>query len=205
MSEITARPRSLRDKLAFCIRVLTGPPLMVAVLLLLLFRYRTDVFANGGQLAAAILFLGVLPAAAYPLSWLPGLREKGREFQRNLAFLTSFCGYGLGWLYGRFFTDQPLLILIFTVYLVSVLLLLAMNKGLRLRASGHACAVAGPLLIASFLFQWPAQLVCVLLFAASFWGSVAFRRHTVSEFLLGAAACLVAMVLSWLCCGCPAF
>lgn len=58
----------------------------------------------------------------------------------------------------------------------------------KLRASGHACGVSGPLTVLIYLhgLRWLAPGLAVL--AAMFWSSIPLGRHTLRQLLLGAAA-----------------
>ena len=58
----------------------------------------------------------------------------------------------------------------------------------KLRASGHACGVSGPLTVLIYLhgLRWLAPGLAVL--AAMFWSSITLGRHTLRQLLLGAAA-----------------
>ena len=73
-------------KAAKLLRILSVPPVMAAVFLLLLYRFRPDVVASPLQLWAALGCLCGVPLLAYPLSWL---LHMGRERQRTLAMLLS--------------------------------------------------------------------------------------------------------------------
>lgn len=180
------------------IRVITVPPVMAAWLILALWRSGGVIVRTPSEAAISILFLSLLPLLAYPIAALvPSLRARGREGQRNLAFGLSLAGYLGGWLYGRFFDDGQTLLFIFGVYVLSVVILLVFNKLLGLRASGHACSVAGPILVICFVLRGWWVPVCLGVFAASFWGSVRSGRHTVGEYLLGTLSVMLAIGLSW--------
>lgn len=180
------------------IRVITVPPVMAAWLILALWM-RSFIVRTESEAIVSIVFLSLLPLAAYPISAaVPVLRKKGREGQRNLAFAFSFAGYIGGWIYARFFSGERTLVFIFAVYVFSVILLLVFNKLLRLRASGHACSVSGPILVICFVLRGWWIPVCAAVFALSFWGSVRSGRHTVGEYLLGTLSVVLAIAAAWL-------
>ncbi len=189
----------VKKKLALAIRVISVPPVMAALLVVALWFGEDGVFASIEEALATVFFLSLLPLLAYPISaMVPALRQKEREGQRNLAFALSVAGYVGAWLYGALGHRGAVLLFIYGTYLFSVAILLIFNKLLHLRASGHACSVAGPiLLVIYFLGGWwvPALMA---LYAAIFWASVAAKRHTVGEFLLGTVSVVCAMLLSWL-------
>ena len=196
-----AMHHALRRGAALVIRVVSIPPIMVTGLLLLLALCREDVFSSVTELLIAIGCLAIVPVLAYPISALvPALREKKREGQRNLAFVLSLAGYLAGWLYGELHRSSQFLRIIFTTYLLSVLVLLLFNKVLHVRASGHGCSVTGPLVFLAYFFGVWGLLAGALLFGAIFWASVAAKRHTPQEFLLGAVICLLSGGLAWLLC-----
>ena len=150
----------MKQKLAHAVRILSIPPVMVSLLVLVLAAFAPDVFASGLEIFAMLLFLAIIPLLAYPLSWaIPRIRRKGREGQRNLAFALTAAGYVLGWLYGVLVSRNREQILVYTIYLVSLLLLLLWNKVFRLRASGHGCSVTGPVLLAGWYLGLPGIVV----------------------------------------------
>ena len=183
------------------IRILSIPPVMATGLVILL-AFKDHNFRDPAEVAMTILFLAVFPVLAYPLSAaIPGVRAKGREGQRNLAFLMTAIGYLLGMFYGIFISKNPSLIMLYGIYLLSVILLLIANKLLRLRASGHGCSVTGPLFFLGY-FLGPAGLVAGLtLFGFILWASVVAKRHTVREFISGACICLLSIGIVFLAAG----
>ena len=194
------KPQPL-NQLASILRVITVPPVLVSALLLLLFALETDVFATWVELLLSLVFLVLIPLAAYPLSQIiPSVKEKGREGQRQLALLLSLAGYAGGVAYGILGGVSNTLLLIFLTYFVSVAALVLFNKALKLRASGHACSSTGPLIFFVYCTGLYGVVPCVVIAAAVAWSSLHLERHTKSELLLGAAiACvsfLVALPLS---------
>ena len=180
-------------KAAKLLRILSVPPVMAAIFLVLLYRFRPDVVASRAQLLAALVGLSVIPLLAYPLSWL--LRMK-REGQRTLAMLLSAASYCAVWAYSLLTPCGREYRFICGTYVFSVALLLVFNKLLHLRSSGHACSVTGPIvLLCCFLGAGLAPL-CALLYAAVFWASLRSGRHTAAEYLWGSACCLCAGLLS---------
>lgn len=184
---------------ALLIRILSVPPVLAVILMLSLWVGRRDYFRSGAELAAALLCLAGLPLAAYPLSvWLPAARSRGREGQRDLAFLLSALGYGCCWAYGLLAASRPALLFIFATYVFSVLYLLLFNKLLKLRASGHACGITGPMLVLCTLFGGWCYPLCLAGYGTIFWASIKVGRHTVKEFLLGTLCCILAAGSAWL-------
>ncbi len=168
------------------IRVATVPPVMVGTLIVLLSVFRNDVFLNLGESLMTMLFLALIPALAYPLSMLiPSVRRKGREGQRNLAFLLSVVGYVGGVIYGLAAKVSLPLMIVFGTYLLSVIVLTVMNKLIKVHASGHACSIAGPIGLACYFLPPVCVISALILYGLIFWASVHMGRHTVKEFIWG--------------------
>ena len=181
-------------KLAALTRAVTLPPVMALALLLLLRALCPDTFSGPGQLLLSIFFLAVSPTLAYPL-WaaIPALRRGGRPLQRKLAFGTTFAGYTGAVIYGLLCRVPAGLMFVYLGYAFSYLALLVLNL-CRLKASGHACGVTGPLLL--FLHATAGRglwfvLPCAALFLLVAWSSRKLRRHTFAELAWGASTALM--------------
>lgn len=186
----------IKLKIAKAARILTIPPLLVCSLLLFLFFTRSDVFSGIPQLFFSLLFLMGIPILAYPLSlFLPHYKKNGRDGQRNLAFIMNIAGYSLAVPYGIITHCSKPLMLIFWTYWLSVVFLLIFNKLIKLRASGHACSVAGPLILAGYFTGWISIFPCAMLFALVVWSSLVLKRHTPMELLTGGLTALVSFAL----------
>ena len=199
--------KTLPDCLAQAVRVLSVPPVMVAALTLILYQRRTDMFRSPADAIVMFVCLAVFPMLAYPLARLiPALRCRGREAERRLAMLLSAVGYAAACVYGFAAACGRDLMLVFMTYFLSVVGLLICNRLLRFRASGHSCAVTGPILLACrFLFEpdrlalsLAVFLAALLLWAVILWASLHLQRHTVGQLLGGAAVCTAAMAVSLL-------
>lgn len=191
----------LLARLAKLIRVISVPPVMVTGIVVALARATDVVFRTPAEALLTILFLAAVPLFAYPFSHLlPKVRARGRAGQRDLAMVLSALGYAGGWLYGYLSHVTPALLAVFTAYLFSVLLLMIFNKLLFIRASGHACSVTGPLLLAAWFIGGWIVPAAALLYALIFWASVYAGRHTRGEFLTGTALCAAATAAAfWIC------
>ncbi len=190
----------IKKALAFAIRVGSVPPVMATALVIVLAVCRRDFFASRAEIWATLGFLAFLPLCAYPCAWLiPRVRAKGREGERNLAFLFSGLGYVTGWFYGVCISRNTDLILIYLIYLFSVIGLLICNQVFHRRASGHGCSVTGPLVLIINFLGIKGLVPGVLAYLAILWASVYSKRHTLGQFLGGTSICLTAWVLAWLC------
>lgn len=196
LSNTTDNRQGVSYTLAKMIRVLTVPPVMVGTLIMLLTYFRPDVITSLGESLMTLLFLAILPVLAYPISAaVPSLRVKGREGQRNLAFVFSAIGYTGGVVYASVAGVNASLAVIFWTYFISVIFLTLLNKVIHVKASGHGCSIAGPIgLVCYFLpsFFIPISLA---LYGVIFWASVRMGRHTVKEFILGSVTSPVALAL----------
>lgn len=186
----------LAHHIAKIIRVISVPPVMVVALIALLSVFRPDVIPHFSQSLSAVIFLAVIPALAYPLSMIiPSVHEKGRNGQRNLAIYLSVVGYVGGCIYALLSSTGKHLTMIFITYLLSVVILLILNKGFRIKASGHACSLTGPIaLMCYYLGAWWIA-VGVILYALILWASLKTKRHTIREFLWGSFSCMSAWSL----------
>ena len=182
----------MKQKVAMLIRVISVPPLMVAYRLALLYFFRDGVFANTGEFIASLVFLTIIPALAYPAAAVvPSLRKGGRPMQRKTAFVFSVAGYTGGFLYALFTRCSKPVLTIFAAYLISLLTLVLFNKVIKIRASGHACSVTSPMFFATYYFGFGALLPCTIMYGIIFWASLATKRHTVREFILGTVVCVI--------------
>ena len=189
-----SRPCPLTRRLAALTRAATLPPVMALGLLLLLWALCRETFSGPGQLLLSILFLAVSPTLAYPV-WavIPPLRKGGRPLQRKLAFVTTFAGYFGAVIYGLASRASADLMFVCLGYAFSYLALLALNL-CRVKASGHACGVVGPLIL--FLRATAGRgvwfvLPCVVLFLLVIWSSLKLKRHTPGELAWGASTALM--------------
>ena len=193
------RRLSILDHIAHIVRIISVPPLMVSTILTILLLYRPELFPKPSAFWLTQLFLALLPLLAYPLSYaLPYLRQRGRNGQRSLAMYLSLLGYFSAVLYGCLANCTESLRIIHLTYLLSVLILLVLNKLIHIRASGHACSISGPILLLS-LYVGPVGVVSgILLWALIFWASIRIGRHTKKEYLLGSCVPILAYALSLL-------
>lgn len=180
------------------IRGATVPPVMVAVLFLLLYFLRDDVVENPLDLVLSLFFLAIVPVLAYPLQAIvPAFRPGGQKMKRKLAFILSIMGYIAAFICSILRGAVPNLAYIDAVYLCSVLVLTLLNVCTPWHASGHACSIVGPIALLACFFGWQAILAGALIVALSFWSSVYLKRHTVREYLLGAISPLVSAALMY--------
>jgi len=183
-------------KLAKILRVVSVPPVMATLLLSILYGVRPDMFGSLEVYLLSLLFLAVLPILAYPLQPLvPGFRGKKREGQRNLAILMSVIGYVSSLVYAFCAQVGDSLWLIYLTYFFSGFGLLIFNKVLKVRASGHACAIVGPV-VALIYILGAVALFGLLVLGVVYWASLKTKSHTPSELFWGSAVTVLALGLS---------
>ncbi len=193
MPSATPTKKTVPQAIAHAVRIITVPPVMVAVLIVLLFTLREGVvFATTAEMLVSLTCLSILPVLAYPLAAvIPAIKRKGRDGQRSLAMYISGASYLAVFVYGFVAGVGDNLKLVYTGYFMSVVILLVANKIFRVRASGHACSVSGPLVYtAYFLGEW-GIIAGVALWGIILWASLYMKRHTLLEFILGTLTCLV--------------
>lgn len=191
----------MKQIIAKMIRIVTIPPIMALTVLSLLFFAKETVYRSATDFMVAFVSLVLLPTLAYPLAaTLPKYKEKGREGQRNMAFTMSVPGYALLAVYTIFAAISNAYRLISLTYVCSFLLLLFCNKVLKRRASGHACGITGPILIAAYFLGKPAMFGGLLMYLLIFRSSLITKRHTPKELVLGTICCMAGFFLSLLIC-----
>ncbi|WP_350343148.1 hypothetical protein PRVXT_002429 [Proteinivorax tanatarense] len=183
-------------KVAKIIRLITVVPIMALFTLVTLYRVNPDIFLGTYQYALSIIFLTALPLSAYLLQKiLPRFRHKGREGQRNLAIVMGVLGYlfGIIWAVSAHTTEE--LLLVYLIYFFSGIGILLFNKALKIRASGHACGVAGPILILTYFIGTKA-LLSLLVLLSVFWASIKTKRHTLSQLVWGSVIPIFALIIA---------
>ena len=178
----------MKQTAARVIRVCTVPPVMAALLLLVL---RLPA-AHGWM---ALVFLTVLPCMAYPVcAVIPKLRRGGRKTQRSMAVIFSVAGYaaGLAWSLWRGGSIERMM---YFTYLFTGAVIAVCDRCFAFRASGHAGGTAGPIvMMAAAVSPWYAALT--LLLAAVWWSSLELGRHTALQLAAGSVIPAVGLALA---------
>lgn len=181
-----------KNLIAKIIRGIAIPPTFVVTLMVLMYLLHPTMFRHIGDLFAVLTALAAVPALAYPLARvIPKYKEKGRQGSRSLAFVTSAFGYIGGTVYAFASGATADLKFIFCGYLLALVALLIFNKLFKLRASGHACGIFGPLLYAVYFLGALWIIPCIIIAAAVVWASVYRKSHTPKELALGALCACV--------------
>ena len=178
------------------VRVLTLPPIVTGLTLVLM--YAPAGLLTLRELLLCEVFLLLVPLAAYPLREIFHIGRNRREGQRSTALVLSAAGYACGFIWSLLVPCSWLVHILFLSYVVSVAALLALNAGLGLRASGHACSTTAPV----FLLTWKLHplfiIPSLLLIAAVYRSSLKLSRHTLPQLLIGSSISLLACGLSLL-------
>ena len=176
------------------VRVLTLPPIVTGLTLVLM--YALAGLLTLRELLLCEVFLLLVPLAAYPLREIFHIGRNRREGQRSTALVLSAAGYACGFIWSLLVPCSWLVHILFLSYVVSVAALLALNAGLGLRASGHACSTTAPV----FLLTWKLHplfiIPSLLLIAAVYRSSLKLSRHTLPQLLIGSSISLLACGLS---------
>lgn len=176
------------------VRILTLPPIVTGLTLVLM--YAPAGLLTLRELLLCEVFLLLVPLAAYPLREIFHIGRNRREGQRSTALVLSAAGYACGFIWSLLVPCSWLVHILFLSYVVSVAALLALNAGLGLRASGHACSTTAPV----FLLTWKLHplfiIPSLLLIAAVYRSSLKLSRHTLPQLLIGSSISLLACGLS---------
>lgn len=184
--------------LAQVIRIFSAPSLTAILFMVILKTYAPEAFPSWMEIKISLFFLSVMPISSYVIwAFVPSLRKQGRKSQRKLAFIFSGAGYIGAFTYGVFISGNHDLAMVTTIYLISVVFLIFCNKVLHIKASGHSCGVAGPMIGCVYYFGVVGLLVGGSIYLIVLWASVETDRHTVEEFLGGTFINGLASVLTW--------
>jgi hypothetical protein len=183
----------MMDKGSKIIRILTVAPIMALMMLIILFINHSELFGGIIHFVLSILFLTILPLLAYPLQpFIKKYKNEGREGQRTLAMLFAVIGY-IGGCLCAFLLHAPKSVwVLYLTYLLSGILITLFNKLFHLKASGHACGVAGPFAILVYFGQICGYIGIPVL-AAVYWASLHMRRHTLWQLMGGTVIPIVAL------------
>ena len=185
-----------KNKLAKFIRGFAIPPTFVVILTVSLYFLNSAAFRHIGDMLVTVASLALIPALAYPLAHvIPSIKAKGRAGSRSLAFVTSAVGYICGTVYAFATNATGDLKFIFCGYLIALVALTVFNKIFKLKASGHACGILGPLLYAVYFFGLAWLIPCIAVGAAVVWASVYRKSHTPKELVLGGLCAILGFCL----------
>ncbi|MEZ0537504.1 hypothetical protein ACAG39_09705 [Caldicellulosiruptoraceae bacterium PP1] len=135
----------------------------------------------------SLLFFSLIPYVTYILTrFTKKYKQKGREFERKLAFIFSFLGYFLGIL-SLLFLSKPTksMITLYLSYFISAIILTITNKVFHFKASGHSCGITGPIIALNFYSG--IKTVWMLIFIPIvIWSRIEIKRHDLKQSIVGA-------------------
>ena len=178
------------------IRKITVPPTFAATLLIIVYITHTNYFGSIWHLIGALFFLAALPTLAYPLQkFIPRYKDRGREGQRSLAMIFSFLGYLLGTL-TAFIGSAPVeLKIIYVEYLLCGVGMILLNKVFKLKASGHACGIVGPVIMLVYFGLYIPAILGLALVLPVYISSVRTKQHTLPQLIGGSAIPAVVLII----------
>lgn len=180
----------------YFIRKVTIPPVFAAAFLVTLYCTDAAYLGNLYQLICGVIFLGILPALGYPLQkYIPPFNEKGREGQRILVMIFSMIGYLLGTLVSFLGQSSQELHITYLLYLSCGIIMFLFNKGLHLKASGHACGITAPILLFLQFQMFLPAMIGLLLAVPVMTASVKTKRHTPLQLIGGCLIAIVCMIV----------
>ncbi|HHY18739.1 MAG TPA: hypothetical protein GX522_02475 [Firmicutes bacterium] len=183
-------------KFAKIVRIITIAPIMALVALSILYVVSPDIFQNFTNYILSVLFLTVMPVLAYPLQPLiPKYRNQGREGQRNLAIVMAVLGY-LCSIVSAFCFHMPKKVWqIYLTYFISGTGILSFTNVLKVRASGHACGVVGPISLMVYFIGTKALLGIPVLILV-YWACLKLKRHTVYQLFWGSMIPICSLIIT---------
>lgn len=147
-----------------------------------------DGLANPGQ-----IWYNIFLSARTLQKFIPHFRDKGRDGQRSLAMIFSAVGYLLGTL-TAFLTGAPIeLKILYLEYLLCGVAMLVLNKVFKLKASGHACGIVGPVLMMLYFRMFIPAVAGMFLILPVYVSSLKTKRHTGPQLLGGSLIPLAAL------------
>lgn len=188
-------------KICYIARIITVSPVMATALLSVLHFTAPQILGGPVNYIIGVVCLAILPVLAYPIQpIIPKFKDRGREGQRMLAIIMSVFGYILAVALAFILNMPDGAKTLYLTYLLSGALIFVFSKIIKVKASGHACGVAGPIAFSAYIYG-PFAYAPVLIFglpllALVYAASLGMKRHKISELLLGTAIPIVSMLLA---------
>lgn len=168
---------------------------MAGILLTILYFNYESFFLSLRNYLFAIFFLTVLPLLSYPTCGIISpLKKKGRKAQRNTAIIFAVIGYVAGTLYCFLLPHTYTEAVLYLTYLFSGILIAVLTV-IRVKGSGHACGVAGPIALLSY-FMGPVYMLGCVILGLVFTSSIKLKRHTVVQLVVGSVVPVAAFLIS---------
>lgn len=184
------------NRVSKIIRRFTVPPVFAAALLIIVYIAYPNYFGNVWHLIGGLFFLTILPTLAYPMQkYIPHFKDRGREGQRSLAMIFSFAGYLLGTGIAFAFSAPVDLKTIYLEYLLCGIGMLLLNKVFKIKASGHACGIVGPVIMLLYFRLYIPAIIGAALIVPVYISSIKTKQHTAPQLIGGSAIPIVVLFL----------
>lgn len=182
------------NKLAKAVRIATLPQIIAFITLIILWYSRPYYFAGSWEFFVGAGSLTALPVVSYAIQPLfPKL--SGRKLQRVFAVAASVLGYLVCNVVAWVTNASDGLKTFYLTYLLSVTAIALFGLFFRVKCSGHACGLFGPIaFLCVYVSMW--YVWGFLLLAPMFWASLKMKRHKLSELILGCAVTGAALIIS---------
>lgn len=184
------------NKVSSFVRIITIPPVFAVLLLVITFVMNKAYIGSLWNVVIGVLTLTVLPSLAYPLQrYIKPFKDKGRDGQRTLAMIFSFIGYLAGTVLSYIMSAPTELKIIYYEYLFCGVAILILNKVFKIKASGHACGIVGPVLVALYFKMYISALIGACLVIPVYISSIKTKRHTSKQLIVGSIIPAVVLIL----------
>ena len=179
----------MKGKAEKIMRILTLPPLVAILTAGLLWA---GAGMSRAEFVAAVLLLGLVPLLAYPLWELFPNGEDRRSGQRTYALYCSTVGYAVGFAWSIAAPHSLEVRVLFSSYIISVVILTLCSKLLRFKISGHACSSTAPLVLTVWRLGLIVAPLGLLILFAVYYSSLRLGRHSLGQLLAGSSVSLAA-------------
>lgn len=168
------------------IRVITVVPVIAFITISLLYFESDKVFVDYTHYIVALITLCIIPILAYPMQKIiPVIKDKGREGQRNLAFVFAFVGYVIGIIFAYVALGAGFEKIIYLTYAISFVIIAIVNFVFKYKASAHACGISAPIVMLGYCINWHYLIAFILVISVGV-SSVRLKRHTIMQYVIGA-------------------
>lgn len=186
----------MKKNIAKLISIITVAPLVSVLVLSWMWLDNPAYFeGNINWYYISLGLLTLVPISAYLLKYaIPPIRVQGRDGERKLAFIMAVFGYIAGVLVCQFSHGPRVMSILFLTYFLSGFTLLLLNRFAHIKASGHACGLAGPTAFLICLLGGASWLTGLLI-PAVFWARLKLGRHDMSELIIGSLTGIIPAIL----------
>lgn len=183
-------------KFAKVVRIVTIAPVSAIMISLLVYFCLPSTFNSIYELLLMIFIIGMIPTLAYPIQrYFKIFQGDPRSAERKLAFIFSIAAYTLGALIAIVHPIPEMQKIIYFTYFFSGLIMCLTNFGLRVKASGHMCGIAGPIAIAIYFFGYQYLFLMVILILVG-WSSLKLKRHSFQDLVVGFIIPIISLAIS---------